>query len=165
MYETPSTPSMAAVPTKIPNLPEDFVRNWDEWSVKIVDAAKAEACAVRVCQKVFSAELVPEALAVPDDSLNLPIIDNIPEKPKQPLVEITMTFKLTATQMKGERDEKIGYILAQMNGRALGQIQDLFLLNGFSATTNPLFTPLLSLVTVTNLRSTDNGLLGAAEPS
>lgn len=153
------TSSTTAVANTIPNLPADFISSWGEWAGKIADAAKAQANAVRVCQKVFTADLVPQALAVPDDSLDLPIIDNVPEKDKKTLVEITIPFKLTSAQMDNEPHTQIGYFLAQVDGRVIGQVEDLVLFQGVNAQNNPLFR----LVAVKNI--TGNGLLGAAEPT
>lgn len=142
----------------IPNLPADILKLWGESAGnKIAEEARKQAHAVRVCQKVFMAELVPP-LAVPDDSLDLPTIDNIPEKDKKTLVEITIPFKLTPDQMDNEPNTKIGCFLAQVDGRVIGQVEDLILFQGVNANKNPLF----QLVTVKNLTGT--GLIGAADP-
>jgi len=145
---------------RIPGLPQEFAEKWGDWSVKLVEAVQGQAAAVRVCQKVWVADFLPDVTTVPDDSLDLPIIDNIQEKDERKLVEITMPFRLTSAEMDDESTKKIGYFLGQMNARALAQVEDLILFQGTNAK-----SPLLKIVNVQGLDKAGTGLLGAAEPT
>ncbi len=100
----------------------------DTWT-DINKAATQEAAQVRVVQRVFPATLVPGALYVPADTLDVANM-RMEEGATKPLVEMQSSFQLTQAQAEKEATEHTGRKLARRVAKTLALAEDLVLLQG-----------------------------------
>jgi hypothetical protein len=94
------------------NLGRERIWNPEIWTA-IDKAVKDEIGQIRVAQKVFPATLMPGAVAVPDDSIDLENL-RITEGLTKPLIEISVEFSMSQAQADNEATLRTGRTLAKL---------------------------------------------------
>ena len=135
------------------NLGRDQIWTPDIWAA-IDKAVLDEVGAIRVVQKVFDGMSTPNAANVPADEFD-PDEMKIAEGTTKPLIEISVEFSLTQSQVNNEAAMHTGQTLAKLAAKVLASAEDKLLLQGRDA-------PLPRNVKVVNKNSAESGLFGAA---
>jgi uncharacterized linocin/CFP29 family protein len=129
---------------------------WNESTWQDVDeAVLAEVGRIRVVQKVFPSTTIAGASHVPADIFD-PKTMSIAEGQTKPLIELSVEFPLTQSQVQNEATLKTSRTLARLATKSLALAEDLLFFQGAAA-------PLPPEVKVVNRNSVDGGLLGAAQ--
>ncbi len=114
-----------------------------------------EVGSIRVVQKVFSSTSMPNAANVPADHFD-PDAMKIDEGGTKPLIEISVEFSLTQSQVDNEATLHTGRTLAKLAAKSLALAEDTLLLQGHEA-------KLPNNVKVINRQSAEQGLIGAGD--
>ncbi|SRR6266852_1320441 len=137
------------------SLGRDKIFNSDIWTA-IDKAVKTEVGQVRVAQKVFTGTPTTAASVVPTDQIEP---DNktltIVEGQTTPLLEISVEFSLTESQVEAEPTLRTGRTLAQFAAKSVAMGEDFLLFQGKNAALDP-------MIRVVNKESVGDGLLGLA---
>jgi uncharacterized linocin/CFP29 family protein len=150
------------------DLPPEITWN-DELKKHIDDAVAEEVGRVRICQKVFpTRRFTSTPLDVLVDAVDFPAKGSppvfspirIPEGVTKPFVELDSEFEITVAQARNEPQSMICRTLSRMAAKSIALAEDMIVFRGQDA--KALLSPLR--VTADQLRSEDNGLLGAADP-
>jgi uncharacterized linocin/CFP29 family protein len=135
------------------SLDRDKVWTSDIWS-DIDKAVTTEVGQVRVAQQVFPTTPMPDAQSVPADIFD-PVKMEIQEGQTIPLVEISVPFSLTQSQVNDERTYSTGQTLARLAAKTLALSEDIILFQGQRAT-------LPQVVQVANRAAAGTGLIQEA---
>jgi uncharacterized linocin/CFP29 family protein len=135
-------------------LGRDKVWTPDTWS-NIDKAVTAAAGQVRVVQKVFPTTSMPNAQSVPADIFN-PNTMTIQEGATTPLVELSITFPLTQSQVDKEATDHTGQKLAALAVKTLALFEDAMFFQGQAA------VPPLPIVRFLNGGAAGPGLVSEA---
>ena len=138
------------------NLGRDQLWTTDIWA-DLDKAVLDEVGRIRVVQKVFNAENMPNASNVPADEFN-PQQMAIAEGRTKPFMEISVDFSLTQAQVDNESTLHTGRTLARLAAKALALAEDALILQGDDAE-----LPETPRVRVINRDSTGDGLYGEGE--
>jgi uncharacterized linocin/CFP29 family protein len=135
------------------NLGRDKVWTPDIWA-DIDKAVTAEVGQVRVAQKVFPSTQMPNVQSVPADRFD-PDTMSIAEGQTKPLIEISVEFSLTQSQVDSESTLHTGQKLARLAAKTVALAEDGLLFRGQDAT-------LPDTVRVVNRAAAERGLVAAA---
>lgn len=133
------------------NLGHDQIWTPDIWT-DINQAVLNVIGPIRVVQKVFQSTNMSNAANVPKDEFDADKM-RIAEGKTKPLIEISVEFSLTQSQVDNEATLHTGKSLAKLAARSLALAEDTLLLQGADA-------KLPANVRVTNKDSAEHGLLG-----
>lgn len=122
---------------------------WDE----IDKAVKAEIGQLRVAQRVFPSIDVAGSAVVPADRLDLENM-SIEEGQTKPLIELSVEFRLTQSQVENEPTLHTGRTLARLAAKSIALAEDAIIFQGRRAN--------IPGVRTVNLESAEDGLLGVA---
>jgi uncharacterized linocin/CFP29 family protein len=112
------------------NLGRDKLWNPQIWS-DIDKAVQEEVGRVRVAQKVFPCAIVPSGQLIPANKLSTKIgILTIPEGESRPLVEVSVQFTLTQSQVDSEESQRTGRTLARIAANKVAVTEDVLLFQG-----------------------------------
>jgi uncharacterized linocin/CFP29 family protein len=134
-------------------LGRDKVWTPDIWT-NIDKAVTAGAGQVRVAQKVFPTTSMPNAQSVPADIFD-PNTMTIQEGQTIPLVEISIAFPLTQSQVDSETTQHTGQKLALLAVKTLVLFEDTMFIQGKTAVVPP-------VVQITNQAAAGDGLVKEA---
>ena len=127
------------------------------WS-EIDKAVQAEVARIRVAQMVFPTVQTPNAPTVVFDQFDAQTM-TIDEGQTRPLVEISLAFALTRSQVDNEATLRTGRTLALLAVKTVAQAEDEVFFQGTQAP-SVVRNPFPNLLTFTNVNSTGTGLLG-----
>jgi uncharacterized linocin/CFP29 family protein len=135
------------------SLGRDKVWASDIWS-DIDKAVMTEAEHVQIVRQVFPTTPMPNAQSVPADIFD-PVKMEIQEGQTTPLVEISVPFSLTQSQVDDETSNHTGQKLSRLAAKTLGLSEDIILFQGQRAT-------LAQVVQIANLAAAGTGLIQEA---
>jgi uncharacterized linocin/CFP29 family protein len=135
------------------SLGRDKVWTSDIWS-DIDKAVMTEVGQVRVAQQAFPTTPMPNAQSVPADIFD-PVRMEIQEGQTIPLVEISVPFSLTQSQVNDESTNRTGQKLSRLAAKTLGLSEDIVLFQGQKAT-------LAQVVQIANQAAAGAGLIQEA---
>jgi uncharacterized linocin/CFP29 family protein len=135
------------------NLNRDQLWTSDVWE-DIDNAVLAEACSIRVAQKVFPTVLMTGASNVPAEVFH-PDTMSIDEGRAKPFLEISVEFRVTQSQADNEATLHTTRTLAKLAVKSLALAEDKLIFEGARA-------QIPQIVRVVNRESAEGGLLADA---